>query len=154
FQRRRVLSPNFVDLCGLGLIALVACSVELSVSGAGFRAFLVGLAAFCLLWALLPWLLQRLTPTRSLGRSFQTAALPSVYGSGLFLVLFSLQAVFVHQDHLLGAGLIASAGVAVAAMGFQRRQEGSLFLGSLALALAVIIAVWHYWCEDPLDNWW
>jgi hypothetical protein len=153
-QRRGQISPSFVDLCGLGLVALAACNVELCIPNEGLRAFLFGLTAFCLLWVLLPWLLVRRAPAMRLGREFHAAALPSIYGSGLFLIAFSLQAAFVHQDHLWAAAMIAVAGVALSAAGFQRRQEGSLLMGSLVLALATILGLWHFWSEASFGSWW
>jgi hypothetical protein len=152
-QQRCTLRPALVGLFGLALVGLAACTVEAYMAGAGWRTLLIGLGLFVMAWALLPWWRRRTVPaTERTSGPFFRAALPWVYSAGALLILASLQAIFVHSDHIWGASLIAVAGLAVTLVGFERRQEGLLFLGSLVLVLAVALGLWHYHIVHPLPS--
>jgi hypothetical protein len=144
WDRRSLLSVDILGWLGLLLMGLAACSVERAWPGWGYRALMVGWAAYALAWALL----GAARPTLS-----DTAA--AIVGTaGLLAVFLGLKAAVVHQDQLWAAGAIALASPAGALLAVQRRNEGWAFTAGLGINLAASLVVWHIHAAAGLTGWW
>jgi hypothetical protein len=170
-QIRRHWDPHFVGLSGMGVLALLACTVPNIVLPDGikldgvwaYRVLMLGWAIYALLVALAAWWIAALrTPTGAQGPPQALIRLAAVWvrAAGIAAVILGIKAAVFHGDvdyeRLWAAAAIAIASTAGATMAVWRRREGWAFTAALGVNLAASIAVWHF--EQALnlsfDQWW
>lgn len=167
--RRHRLRPEIVGLIGLATLGLLACSVESLFPGWGYRTLMLGWAAYALCVVLAVWWvsvqIKQQTDAAEPPRSLMRTASIWVRFAGILAVLLGLKAAFVHvffgsayqEDALWGAGAIALASLAGAAMAIWLRREGWAFTAGLGVNLAASIVVWYregIVGGRYLDDWW
>ena len=171
FQTRRHWEPHFVGLTGMGVLALLACSVPnialpdgTTLDGVwAYRVLMIGWAIYALLVALATWWMATLrTLPDAEGPPQVLIRLASVWVrvAGIAAVILGLKAAFFHADldneRLWAAAAIAIAGMAGATMAVWRRREGWAFVAALGVNLAASLVVWHFEEARHLsfDQWW
>jgi hypothetical protein len=170
-QTRQHWNPHFVGLTGMGVLALLACTVpnivlpdRTKLDGVwAYRVLMLGWAIYALLTALAAWWVAALRTLRDAhGPPQALIRLAAVWvrAAGIAAVILGIKAAFFHDDadyeHLWAAAAIAIASTAGATMAVWRRREGWAFAAALGVNLAASIAVWHF--EQALhlsfDQWW
>ncbi|MGD0381948.1 MAG: hypothetical protein ABSA77_00405 [Thermoguttaceae bacterium] len=170
-QTRRHWAPHFVGLTGMGVLALLACTVPNIVLPDGtkldgvwaYRVLMLGWAIYALLTALASWwvaALRTLPDAHGPPQALIRLATVWVRAAGIAAVVLGIKAAFFHADtdyeRLWAAAAIAIASTAGATMAVWRRREGWAFAAALGVNLAASIAVWHF--EQALhlsfDQWW
>jgi hypothetical protein len=170
-QTRRHWAPHFVGLTGMGVLALLACTVPNIVLPDGtkldgvwaYRVLMLGWSIYALLTALAAWWVASLRTLRDAhGPPQALIRLAAVWvrAAGIAAVILGIKAAFFHADtdyeRLWAAAAIAIASTAGATMAVWRRREGWAFAAALGVNLAASIAVWHF--EQALhlsfDQWW
>jgi hypothetical protein len=139
--------PDVAGLLGLAAVGLLACTVERSLPGWGYRTVLLGWACYALAWSLAGW--------RGTGREGERDPAAAWAGAaGCLAVLLALKAALVHADQLGAAGGMALVGAAAALTGIRRRREEWVFAAGLALNLAATFVVWHAHLDTEPTSWW
>ncbi|MGA2061922.1 MAG: hypothetical protein ABSG67_15660, partial [Thermoguttaceae bacterium] len=170
-QTRRHWDPNFVGLAGMGVLALLACTVPNIVLPDGakldgtwvYRVLMLGWSIYALLVALAAWwvsALRTLPDAHGPPQALLRLAAVWVRVAGIAAVVLGLKAAFLHADmdyeRLWAAAAIAIASTAGATLAVWRRREGWAFTAALGVNLAASLAVWHF--EEALnlsfDQWW
>ena len=170
-QIRRHWDPRFVGLAGMGVLALLACTVPNIVLPDGtkldgtwaYRVLMLGWSIYALLVALAAWWVSALrTQPDSHGPPQALLRLAAVWVrvAGIAAVILGIKAAFIHDDvdyeRLWAAAAIAIASTAGATMAVWRRREGWAFTAALGFNFAASLAVWHF--EEALnlsfDQWW
>ncbi|MGA2798300.1 MAG: hypothetical protein ABSE63_12020, partial [Thermoguttaceae bacterium] len=170
-QTRRHWDPNFVGLTGMGVLALLACTVPnidlpnvINLDGTwAYRVLMLGWSIYALLVALAAWwisALRTLPDAHGPPQALMRLAAVWVRVAGIAAVILGLKAAFLHDDadyeRLWAAAAIAIASTAGATMAVWRRREGWAFTAALGVNLAASLAVWHF--EEALnlsfDQWW
>jgi hypothetical protein len=146
YPRRIALRPHAIRFACLAALALLACSLEKTGNGNGYRIFMVGCAAGVLAFGLEPWRPLRLASvvpgTRWVGVG------------GCLVLLLTLKAAIWHHDFLWAAAAIALASLAGAAVGVRQRREDWAFVSGQGLNLSVSLIVWHLHRVQLLQWWW
>ncbi len=171
WQRGRKFSPHAVGLTGMGVLALLACTVSNLPMPAGvvmggtlaYRVLMIGWACYALLIAVATWWVasQRTLPG-AVGPPQALIRLAAVWVrvAGIAAVLLGLKAGFRHDD-LDGERLWAAAGIAIASlagatMAVWRRREGWAFCAAVGVNVAASLVVWHV--EEArgalFEEWW
>ncbi len=170
-QTRRHWDPHFVGLTGMGVLAILACTVPNIVLPDGtnldgvwaYRVLMLGWSIYALLVALAAWwiaALRTLPDAHGPPQALIRLAAVWVRAAGIAAVILGIKAAFIHTDadyeRLWAAAAIAIASTAGATMAVWRRREGWAFAAALGVNLAASIAVWHF--EEALhlsfDQWW
>ena len=170
-QTRRHWDPHFVGLTGMGVLALLACTVPNIVLPDGtnldgvwaYRVLMLGWSIYALLVALAAWWvasLRTLPDAHGPPQALLRLAAVWVRVAGIAAVILGIKAAFFHADtdyeRLWAAAAIAIASTAGATMAVWRRREGWAFTAALGVNLAASLAVWHF--EEALnlsfDQWW
>ncbi len=161
-------SADAVGLLGMGVIALLACSVRGLVLADGspidpnwaYRVLMLGWASYAVLLTLATWPTSGAAGTvpifagaaaepwqvkMGLSPFAARAAVNWVRLAAIAAVLLGLKAAIFHglEERLWAAGTIALASVAGAAMAICRRREGWALASALGVNLAASLVVWY-----------
>jgi hypothetical protein len=152
-QRRAPLLWEVPFVAGVALPVLLACSVEGGLPGWGYRALLLGLAGYGLLWSLAPWAARRQPWLFGISPSFRE--LPGAVGVVNLLAFFvGAEALRVFSDYAWVAAALGVMSVAWGLMAVQRRSEVLAFGAGIGVNLAVSLVVWHVYRDLVLGAWW
>jgi hypothetical protein len=152
YQRRSLPLPDF-GVLGLAAIVLAACQIESHWPGFGYRALMIGWAAYPLAWVLFVFFAPS-PPRRFAPSHFLDAAAYWVQLAGMLGTALALNAAIGRGDQLwagLAVGLVSSA---AAMMAVWRGRETWAFVSGLGVNLAVSLVVWHFHQNLPLSDWW
>jgi len=152
YQRRTLPFCDF-GVLGLAAIVLAACQVEIHSPDLGYRALMIGWAAYPLVWVIFVVLASSLR-RHSANSLFLDAAAYWVRLAGILGTVLALNAAFGRGDQLwagLAVGLISPA---AATMAVWRRHEAWAFVSGMGINLATSFIVWHFHANLPLSDWW
>ncbi|MCI0461466.1 MAG: hypothetical protein L0Z62_31330 [Gemmataceae bacterium] len=140
---------------GLVLLAQAACTVETVAPGWGYRALMLGWAAYSLAFVPLAW---RLAQARAASEGAPARRrLGSEGWLGLMVLAvtgLALKAAIVHNDRLWAAAAVALVSASAAAMAAWRGRESWAFLAGLGVNLAVSLVVWDGLPQQEAHLWW
>jgi hypothetical protein len=141
--RARSFWRAWPGIFGFATVALVACSAERFFPGWGYRALMLGWAAYGLIWAAMP-------P----GQPAEGVAAPSwVLRTGALVVLLGIGAAAVRGDHLWAAGAIGVVGIAGFLLALRWRRGDWVLIAGPAFNLAASFVLWHLYAGSAVD-WW
>lgn len=150
------LRPQAVGLWGLAAVGLLATTVERAWPGTGYRALMLGWAAYAPAVVLVAWGVTIAAARRGASLvsppAVAAAAATWVRTAWALAVVLSLRAVFQRDEPLSGIGAIVVASAAGGLMGVWHRQAGWAFAAALGGNAAVSLLVWRHWGQT-LDPW-
>jgi len=160
-ESRRSPRPNAVGLFGMAMLGLLACTIQAFWPVWGYRALMLGWAAYSLFVVSVTWWVasvRTLPDAHGPPQAMIRAAAVWVRIAGVLAIVLGLKAAFLHRDWedvLWAAGAISVAGLAGATMAVWRRREGWAFSAAIAVNLAASLVVWYFNRETPrFDDWW